>query len=55
MPRSANNSSCGSYIAPILLALRRLHGFSLIDPEIAYKLDSTDRKRKYGKSKMKSK
>ncbi len=28
MSRSANNSSCGSYIALILLALRRLHRFT---------------------------
>jgi hypothetical protein len=28
MPRSANNISCGCYIAPILLALRRSYSFT---------------------------
>ncbi len=45
--RSANNTF---YIAPIQLAL---HCSSLICPEPTYKFGSTDRKWKYGKSKMK--
>jgi hypothetical protein len=52
--RSAINISCDLYIAQILLALRRSHRFVYF-PELAYNLGSADRKRKYGKIKMKSK
>jgi hypothetical protein len=51
MPRGAINISCGSYIAPILFARTA----SPIDPELAYNFANTDWKRKYGKTKIKSK
>jgi hypothetical protein len=35
------------YIVPLLLALCRLYRFTYF-PELAYKIDSTDRKQKYG-------
>ncbi len=53
MSRSANNSSFGSYIAPIYWRYVACTALP-IDPELAYNLDSTDRKRKYGKTKTKS-
>jgi hypothetical protein len=54
MSRSANNSSFGSYIAPIYWRYVDCTA-SPIYPELAYNLDSTDRKQKYGKTKTKSK
>ncbi len=51
---SAINISCAVYIGPVLLALSRSYRFSYF-PELAYNLGSTDRKRKYCKTKMKSK
>jgi hypothetical protein len=53
--RSAINISCAIYIAPILLALHCSYTISHIFLELAYNLGSTDRKQKYGKTKMKSK
>jgi hypothetical protein len=54
MPRSANNNSSFCYIAPIYWRYVARTA-SPIDPEIAYNFNSTDWKRKYGKTKMKSK
>jgi hypothetical protein len=55
MPRSANKISCGSNIVPIQYWRYVARTASPIDPELAYNFYSTDRKRKYGKTKMKSK
>jgi hypothetical protein len=58
MPRSVNNISCRSYIALILLGLRRSYwGYvartaSPNLPELAFYSVNTDRKRKKGKNKM---
>jgi hypothetical protein len=55
--RPASPLSAGIDVAPITDSIWRdvAHRDSLFCPELAYKFGSTDRKRKYGKIKMKSK
>jgi hypothetical protein len=53
MQCSANNITWGFYVAPILLTKRHWYTTPIFS-EVAHKIDSTDRKRKYVINKMKA-